>query len=106
MRLRFVLLAAVIPLAGCASVDKGSLQSLSPVCEALDGPILYNSKNKNSAYHAGPKLAPQLAERNSIGLNLNCPAYTHPDSTPAMGDPAPKPKPKPTFMQRFQQVWR
>lgn len=60
-------------LAGCAS--SGSLQGLTPVCDALVGPITYNPSNKNSEYHAGPKLAPELALRNRVGENLNCPAY-------------------------------
>ena len=52
------LLVAGSMLAGCATVE-GSTQSLAPVCEALGPPHEYNSKNKDSAYHAGPKVAPR-----------------------------------------------
>jgi len=71
MRL-FVILLALF-LAGC--VTDGSTQSLQPVCDALGKPIVYNSRNKASDYHAGKKLAPRLAQQNRVGVNLRCPAY-------------------------------
>jgi hypothetical protein len=63
-------------LAGCA----GNLPDLNPthtapVCDALVGPIKYNSTNPKSARHAGPRLAPDLKQRNQVGANLGCPAY-------------------------------
>jgi hypothetical protein len=59
----------------------GGCQTLSTVtdetaCDALGKPIIYNSKKKESDYYAAPKLAPQLAEKNRTGINLNCPAYS------------------------------
>lgn len=60
-------------LGGCTHT--GSTQSLAPVCEALGAPIEYNSRNKNSDYHAGPKLAPRLATQNRVGTGLNCTGY-------------------------------
>ena len=71
MRCAVILLSLV--LAGCATT--GSTQSLKPVCDALIGPITYNSHNKNSDWHAGKKLVPELAKRNRVGINLHCPAY-------------------------------
>ena len=69
----FLGLSAIFLLSGC--VTDGSTQSLKPICEALGPPIVYNSKNKNSDYHAGPKLAPRLATQNHIGEGLPCPNY-------------------------------
>lgn len=72
MRHAPILLLAIL-LGGC--VTTGSTQSLKPVCDAMIGPITYNSHNKNSDWHAGKKLAPELAKRNRVGVNLRCPAY-------------------------------
>lgn len=68
-----MILAMALALAGCQTT--GSTQSYAPVCDALIGPIKYNARKPGSEYHAGPKLAPQLAQRNAVGANLNCPAY-------------------------------
>lgn len=67
------ILVLILSLGGCTA--SGSVQGLEPVCEALGPPIVYNSKNKNSDYHAGPKLAPRLATQNGVGENLPCPGY-------------------------------
>lgn len=67
-----LLLGAAV-LGGCQTT--GSTTSTKPVCAALIGPITYNSRNPNSEYHAGPKLAPQIARRNRVGVNLHCPKY-------------------------------
>jgi hypothetical protein len=71
--MKAVAIMSLLLLAACA--PPGAVESLKPVCDALIGPITYNSHNKNSLWHAGPKLAPQIALRNSVGRNLSCPAY-------------------------------
>lgn len=73
MRYVLVLLLA-LPLGGCL-LTTGSTESLKPVCEALGPPIRYNGKNKNSDYHAGPKLATRLDQQNDVGVGLPCPGY-------------------------------
>ena len=70
----FYLLLVSALLSGCATVNTRSA-SLTPVCKALIGPIHYNSKLKTSSRYAGPALAPDLAQRNQVGINLACPAY-------------------------------
>lgn len=63
-------------LSGCAGrMPKLDTTSTTPVCSALIGPIKYNSQKRTSARFAGPKLAPDLKQRNQVGENLNCPQY-------------------------------
>lgn len=74
--IRAISLMLVLVLGGCATT--GTLvpsQTKAPVCEALVGPIKYNSTTKTSRRFAGPDLAPDLAVRNRVGKNLRCPAY-------------------------------
>lgn len=66
-----VLFAALV--GGCAHL--GTPPTTTPVCEALIGPIKYNSTNPASPRHAGKALAPDLAQRNRVGKNLRCPQY-------------------------------
>lgn len=68
--------AIIVLLAGCAgqNVDLNPTRT-APVCDALVGPIKYNSANPKSPRHAGPALAPDLKQRNQVGENLGCPAY-------------------------------
>lgn len=61
-------------LGGCAHAPKGAT-SLKSVCNALIGPIEYNSTNKESGRHAGPILALDLKARNQVGQELRCPQY-------------------------------
>jgi len=63
-----------LALAGCVTTQ-GAVTTPTPVCNALVGPIKYSSQNKKSLRYAGPKLAPDLAVRNRVGVNLRCPAY-------------------------------
>lgn len=70
---RFFILLLALPLGGCLTT--GSVESLKPICDALGPPIVFNAKNKNSAYHAGPKLAPRLVQQDAVGENLPCPGY-------------------------------
>ena len=62
-------------LGGCAATTTIHINNISPVCQALVGPIKYNSTLKTSARYAGPALAPDLRVRNEVGINLGCPAY-------------------------------
>lgn len=71
--MRYLALALALCLTGC--ITDGSTQSLKPVCEALVGPIHYTSSNIKKPDYAGPSLAPQLAVRNNVGQNLDCPGY-------------------------------
>lgn len=66
---------AILALSGCAGGVKPSLDQIKPVCDALIGPIKYNSTVKTSQRYAGPQLAPDLKSRNQVGLWLGCPAY-------------------------------
>lgn len=62
-----------LAMSGCQTLSTATDET---VCAAVGRPILYNSKKKESDYYAAPKLAPQLAEKNRTGINLNCPAYS------------------------------
>lgn len=66
---------ACTALSGCAGGPKPSLDQIKPVCDALIGPIKYNSTVKTSQRFAGPQLAPDLKARNQVGQWLGCPAY-------------------------------
>lgn len=61
-------------LAGC---DPSALppSSIAPICEALIGPIRYNSADPKSQRFAAKLLVMDLKERNQIGQRLNCPTY-------------------------------
>lgn len=58
--------------AACSTVPDTAVKSTAPVCEALLGPIKYNSTNPQSRRHAGPDLAPDLAKHNRVGRLLRC----------------------------------
>lgn len=70
-----IALVMVLCLGGCVTTGGGPQVSSLPVCEALIGPITYNSTVPASRRHAGPDLAADLAVRNRVGKNLRCPAY-------------------------------
>lgn len=65
----------VLALGGCVTTGGGRPDTSLPVCDALIGPITYNSTVLKSRRHAGPDLAADLAVRNRVGKNLRCPAY-------------------------------
>lgn len=73
IRLSSIIVGSLL-LVGCVTTGSTPPQ-YAPVCEALVGPIYYNSKNIKSRRHAGPDLAPELAKRNKVGRNLRCPQY-------------------------------
>ena len=70
------LLSVSVLVAGCATFNAPS-SSLSPICEALIGPIKYNSTAKGSPRYAAPSLSPDLKQRNQVGRNLGCPQYAN-----------------------------
>jgi hypothetical protein len=79
MRKPFILLALATLLMGAAG-PAGCDAQLSPaglhaICNALVGPIRYNTYNKDSQRHAGPVLGMDLKQRNQIGQRLGCPQY-------------------------------
>lgn len=61
-------------VAGCAS---GGLppSSTAPICDALIGPIKYNTYNKSSRRYAAALLAMDLKKRNQVGQRLGCGAF-------------------------------
>jgi hypothetical protein len=74
--IRIIKLLPLLLLSACASAGKLTPTSISPVCEALVGPIVYNSTKRTSTRFAGPALVPDLKQRNQVGENLGCPQYT------------------------------
>lgn len=67
-------LLGALALGGCVTTS-GQVESIKPICDALIGPIKYNSAHLASLRHAGPALAPDLKKRNQVGRKLGCPAY-------------------------------
>jgi hypothetical protein len=72
---RGIALITSLMLAGCATTNGLSPTQVKPVCTALIGPLRYNTFNKDSRRHAGPDLAVDLHQRNSVGQQLGCPQY-------------------------------
>jgi hypothetical protein len=70
----FALVLAAIVLGAC---DKDALPpaTIAPICQALIGPIKYNSTVPGSKRFAAALLAMDLKERNQVGRNLGCPSY-------------------------------
>ena len=69
-----IAIALAFALGGCVTTH-GKVEGLEPVCEALIGPIKYNSTKTSSPRHAGSELAKDLKQRNQVGERLGCPAY-------------------------------
>lgn len=72
-RISLSVMALGLLLAGCDT--SGPLRNEALICDALVGPIKYNSTVMTSLRHAGVNLAPDLALRNRIGRELHCPKY-------------------------------
>jgi hypothetical protein len=71
-----LLMLVAVALGGCVTTGKGlSATTRNSVCEAIGPPHVYNSKDKNSKYHAGTKVSPRLARDNRVGTALGCPGY-------------------------------
>lgn len=69
------LLSLLVLLTGCQTTGPGRTIKPQPICDALLGPIKYNSKNPKSLRFAGQTLVLDLKARNYIGQRLNCPGY-------------------------------
>jgi hypothetical protein len=72
---RIIKLLPLLLLTSCAGASQLTPTSTSPVCEALIGPIVYNSTKRTSTRFAGPALVPDLKQRNQVGENLGCPQF-------------------------------
>lgn len=70
-----ILLGLVLMLSGCQHTGPGRTLKPQPICDALVGPIKYNSKNPKSLRFAGQTLVLDLRLRNRIGAALNCPGF-------------------------------
>lgn len=79
--MRKIVTAAVIllalPLAACQHAELPPLNpnDKSTVCQALVGPIKYNTQNPKSQRYAGALLGLDIKQRNQIGQALRCPQY-------------------------------
>lgn len=70
-----VAVALALVLSGCATTSQLPPSTIAPICEALIGPIKYNSLSPASKRFAGALLAMDLKQRNQVGRNLGCPLY-------------------------------
>lgn len=70
-----LIIASSILLAACGTTNGTGIGKIKPVCDALIGPIHYDSRDPRNARYAGRALAPDLAARNKVGAGLGCPAY-------------------------------
>lgn len=64
------LIISALALAGCDPEQEAAMQST--VCQALIGPLYYNTYKLNSRRHAGPDLAIDLHTRNLVWRRLSC----------------------------------
>ena len=71
--MRYAAILIALALGGCAT--QGATESLTPVCAALGKPIVSNPNNPKSHYYAADLLEKQIAVKNRVGINLNCPSY-------------------------------
>jgi hypothetical protein len=69
-----IIFLLVSSLGGCDPSDL-SPNTLKPICDALIGPIRYNTYTKTSTRYAGPVLGLDLKRRNQVGQRLGCPLY-------------------------------
>jgi hypothetical protein len=80
MRVKPIFLLVLATLLMGAAGPAGCDAQLSPaglhaICNALVGPIRYNTYTKTSGRYAGPILGMDLKQRNQIGQRLGCPQY-------------------------------
>jgi hypothetical protein len=68
------LIVLCICLGGCATDGLGPTQ-IKPICDALIGPIRYNTYKITSGRYAGKTLALDLKQRNQVGTSLGCKGY-------------------------------
>ncbi len=69
-----VLIFAGFCLLGCTPEDLTPVQR-NTICNALVGPIRYNTYDPKSGRYSGHVLALDLKVRNQIGEALRCPLY-------------------------------
>jgi len=74
MKNLMILLVASVLLAGCDESALGPGQRTA-ICNALIGPIRYNTFNKASQRYAAILLAMDLKQRNQVGQRLGCSQY-------------------------------
>jgi hypothetical protein len=70
----FAALCMLGVLAGCTPEDLTPVQR-NTICNALVGPIRYNTYDPTSGRYSGHVLALDLKVRNQIGQALHCPQY-------------------------------
>jgi hypothetical protein len=73
--LKFAIIALILAAPAGCNVNQLSPSAKEPICDALVGPIRYNSQDKNSLRYAARLLVPDLKQRNQIGRRLGCPQY-------------------------------
>jgi hypothetical protein len=74
--MKFIIpICLALPLAGCLTDGTLPSSTLQPICEALIGPIRYNTYSKESKRYAAAVLAMDLKTRNQVGQRLHCPQY-------------------------------
>ena len=71
------LLPILLLVSGCDPQDLTPVQRQT-ICNALVGPIRYNTYDPKSGRYSGHILALDLKVRNQIGQALRCPLYTVP----------------------------
>lgn len=68
-------IALCAALGGCATTGTLGPTQIKPVCDALIGPIRYNTYKITSGRYAGKTLALDLKQRNQVGEGLHCKGY-------------------------------
>ena len=61
--------------AGCQTTSGLGPTEVKPICDALIGPIRYNTYQIKSGRYAGQVLALDLKQRNQVGERLGCTGY-------------------------------
>ena len=68
--MKFAVIALLLATAGCD--QQFPLLSVQPICDALIGPLRYNSTNPSSQRYAAPLLAMDVKQRNYVYIKLGC----------------------------------
>lgn len=71
---KFAPLLLALALGGCLTDGLGPT-AIKPICDALIGPIKYNTYKIKSGRYAGKTLALDLNQRNQVGERLGCTGY-------------------------------
>jgi hypothetical protein len=70
----FCIIFCAFTVAGCTPEDLTAVQRQT-ICNALVGPIRYNTYDPKSGRYSGHILALDLKVRNQVGQALRCPLY-------------------------------